>query len=62
MTLEAARPLAKTVGLAAPSLSAWVAALVGFVPVVGLAGAQGGFFPSAWGWASLPLLFSRPLP
>jgi O-antigen ligase len=55
VTLEAARPLAKTGGLAAPSLSASVAALVGFVPVVGLAGAQGGFFPSAWGWASLPL-------
>jgi O-Antigen ligase len=32
-------------------------AIVVFAPVVGLAGAQGGFFPTAWGWASLPLLW-----
>jgi hypothetical protein len=37
------------------------AALVGFVPVVGLAGAQGGYFPSAWGWATLPLLWLAAL-
>jgi O-antigen ligase len=55
VTLEAARPLAKTGRLADSSLSASLAALVAFVPVVSLAGAQGGFFPSAWGWASLPL-------
>jgi hypothetical protein len=33
------------------------AALVAFAPVVGLAGAQGGFFPGSWGWASFPLLW-----
>jgi hypothetical protein len=33
------------------------AALVAFVPLVGLAGAQGGYFPSAWGWATVPLLW-----
>jgi O-Antigen ligase len=32
-------------------------AVVAFAPVVGLAGAQGGFFPTAWGWATLPLLW-----
>ena len=37
--------------------AALAAVLVAFVPVVGLAGAQGGFFPSSWGWASLPLLW-----
>jgi hypothetical protein len=26
------------------------------VPVLGLAAAQGGFFPTSWGWASVPLL------
>ena len=52
------QPVAPTEGTLAvargPTLSA---ALVGFAPVVGLAGAQGGFFPSSWGWASLPLLW-----
>jgi hypothetical protein len=33
------------------------AALAAFAPVVGLAGAQGGYFPSAWGWATFPLLW-----
>ena len=28
-----------------------------FAVLVGLASAQGGFFPSSWGWASLPLLW-----
>jgi O-Antigen ligase len=31
--------------------------LVGFAPVLGLAAAQGGFFPTSWGWASIPLLW-----
>lgn len=35
-----------------------VPALVAFCPVVGLAAAQGGYFPSAWGWASVPLLWT----
>jgi O-antigen ligase len=32
-------------------------ALVVFVPVAALAGAQGGYFPSSWGWVTLPLLW-----
>jgi hypothetical protein len=32
-------------------------ALVAFAPVVGLAGAQGGYFPDSWGWATFPLLW-----
>jgi hypothetical protein len=31
--------------------------LVAFAPVFGLAAAQGGYFPTAWGWATLPLLW-----
>jgi tetratricopeptide (TPR) repeat protein len=30
---------------------------VAFAPVIGLAIAQGGFFPASWGWASVPLLW-----
>jgi hypothetical protein len=37
------------------------AVLVAFAPLVGLAGAQGGYFPSAWGWATLPLLWVAAL-
>src|SRR5438132_11114944 len=29
-----------------------------FAPVVGLAAAQGGYFPTAWGWASVPLFWT----
>src|SRR5437588_3777772 len=28
---------------------------VSFAPVLGLAAAQGGFFPTSWGWATVPL-------
>lgn len=38
---------------AIPSLPA----LVAFAPIVGLAAAQGGYFPTSWGWASVPLLW-----
>jgi O-Antigen ligase len=38
-----------------------VPALTAFAPVVGLAGAQGGYFPSAWGWATFPLLWVAAL-
>ena len=37
------------------------AALTAFAPVVGLAAAQGGFFPGAWGWATFPLLWLAAL-
>jgi hypothetical protein len=58
VALEAVRPATATDRrLALPRGSAIAATLVAFGPVVGLAGAQGGFFPSAWGWATLPLLW-----
>jgi hypothetical protein len=37
---------------------AWLPALAAFPPVFGLAAAQGGYFPSSWGWASVPLLWT----
>jgi hypothetical protein len=44
-------------GLAFGLPTGLAAAVVGFAPVVALAGAQGGYFPSAWGWATFPLLW-----
>lgn len=38
-----------------------VPGLTAFAPVVGLAGAQGGYFPGAWGWVALPLLWVAAL-
>lgn len=58
MTLEAVRPVGATERKLALSRGpALATALVAFGPIVGLAGAQGGFFPSSWGWATLPLLW-----
>ena len=58
MSFEAVQPA----GTAERSLAvsrgpALATVLVAFTPIVGLAGAQGGFFPTAWGWASVPLLW-----
>jgi len=39
----------------------WLPALAAFVPVLGLAAAQGGYFPAAWGWASVPLLWAAAI-
>jgi tetratricopeptide (TPR) repeat protein len=36
----------------------WLPALAAFAPVLGLAAAQGGYFPTAWGWASVPLFWA----
>jgi hypothetical protein len=33
-------------------------AFFAFAPVLGLAAAQGGYFPTSWGWASVPLLWA----
>src|SRR5579859_2036033 len=30
-------------------------ALAGFIPIVALSSAQGGYFPTAWGWSTLGL-------
>ena len=61
MTLDAVRPSLRRQGICSDATSRPGAALVGFAPVVGLAGAQGGYFPSAWGWATLPLLWLAAL-
>ena len=61
-----------TLGVGRPSLSAdrrialrrpegLAAVLAAFAPVVGLASAQGGYFPSSWGWATVPLLWLAAL-
>jgi hypothetical protein len=59
LTLDTASSLAadraNPVGSAAGQ---WAAGVVAFAPVLGLAIAQGGYFPTAWGWASVPLLWS----
>jgi hypothetical protein len=55
---EAAPPLAPARRLGLENGSAFVPALVALVPVVGLAAAQGGYFPTAWGWASAALLWA----
>jgi hypothetical protein len=39
----------------------WVCAVAAFAPVVALAGAQGGYFPTSWGWASVPLLWATAI-
>ncbi len=44
-----------------PSASPWLPALAAFVPVLGLAAAQGGYFPTAWGWASVPLFWAAAI-
>jgi O-Antigen ligase len=60
MTLEAVRSHgeARSVRTRLPALAP---ALVAFAPIVGLAIAQGGYFPTAWGWASVPLLWVAAL-
>jgi O-Antigen ligase len=35
-----------------------VPAFATFAPVLGLAAAQGGYFPTSWGWASVPLFWT----
>jgi len=59
LTLEATRP--PVVGgatTAGTRFAAPLPALAAFAPVCGLAAAQGGYFPTAWGWASVPLLWA----
>jgi hypothetical protein len=59
LTLGEARPL--RVGTATSAVhraTPLIAALVAFGPVVGLGAAQGGYFPTSWGWASVPLCWS----
>jgi hypothetical protein len=62
MTLDVARPSRSAgKGLALRTPEGVVPALAAFAPLVGLAGAQGGYFPSAWGWVTFPLLWVAAL-
>jgi O-Antigen ligase len=60
VTLEAVRSLGDARSVR-PRLPALAPALVAFVPVLGLAIAQGGYFPTSWGWASVPLFWVAAL-
>jgi hypothetical protein len=58
VTLEAVRPLGSADRrFVLRGSRGLTAALVAFAPLVGLAGAQGGYFPSSWGWATFPLFW-----
>src|SRR2546429_9835122 len=60
--LDVARPSRSAgKGLALRMPEGVAPALAAFAPLVGLAGAQGGYFPSAWGWATFPLLWLAAL-
>src|SRR5438093_189836 len=62
LTLDVARPSRSAgKGLALRTPEGMAPALAAFAPVVGLAGAQGGYFPSSWGWATFPLLWVAAL-
>jgi hypothetical protein len=62
VTLDVGRPsLSADRRIALRRPEGLAAALAAFAPVVGLAGAQGGYFPSAWGWATFPLFWLAAL-
>ncbi len=56
MITEAARSSAPAGRRDLASVPPILPALVALLPVVGLAAAQGGYFSTSWGWASVPLL------
>src|SRR5438128_10586355 len=58
MSAEAVRPLPLTEELGRSSARILLPALAAFAAVFGLAAAQGGYFPTSWGWASVPLLLA----
>ncbi len=61
-TLESVKPF--STGRARYGVSraaASVCVLLAFAPVLGLASAQGGYFPTAWGWAAVPLFWTAAL-
>ena len=62
MKVEAVRSFHVREGkLELPSAAPWLPALAAFAPVLGLAAAQGGYFPAAWGWASVPLFWAAAI-
>lgn len=58
MSVEAANRLPVTEQLGQQRAMLLLPALLAFAPVLGLAAAQGGYFPTSWGWASVPLLWA----
>jgi O-Antigen ligase len=58
MRVEAARPVPVPGQIRQKRWAPLVPALAAFAPVFGLAAAQGGYFPTSWGWASVPLLWA----
>ena len=58
MSAEAVRPLPLREELGRSRAQLLLPAFAAFAPVFGLAAAQGGYFPTSWGWASVPLLLA----
>jgi hypothetical protein len=58
MSADAARSLPLTEELGRSPAHLLLPALAAFATVFGLAAAQGGYFPTSWGWASVPLLLA----
>jgi hypothetical protein len=58
LTLGTAQPLrAGAQKAAVHRVTPFVPAVAAFAPILGLAAAQGGYFPTAWSWASVPLFW-----
>ena len=58
MSVEAVQPVPVREELGQQRAMVVLPALLAFAPVLGLAAAQGGYFPTSWGWASVPLLWA----
>ena len=61
MNVDAAPPLSLLADEAGEGVGRWglvIPTTAVFVPLVALAAAQGGYFPTAWGWASVPLFWA----
>jgi len=58
VSAEAVHPVRAREGLSRQRLLVLLPAVLVFGPVLGLAAAQGGYFPTSWGWVSVPLLWA----
>jgi hypothetical protein len=61
MNAEAVGPVAATTEARSSRFLPWLPAAAAFGSVFGLAAAQGGYFPTSWGWVSVPLLWAVAL-
>jgi hypothetical protein len=61
MNAEAVSPVAFTSDARPSRWLPWLPAAAAFGSVFGLAAAQGGYFPTSWGWVSVPLLWAVAL-